>query len=124
MWKNICENENIDFYNYVINIHNFDLKPICDLHPHSFYSTNLRSLTNVVWHQLEIFYKTQLNGVNTHSEVPSYRVLSSMIQNTQHPHNNNNSNMLLCQLAIHKILRSPIIPLIIDLFSWIHTYYF
>jgi hypothetical protein len=31
MWKNIYANKNIDFYKYVINIHNFDPKPTCDV---------------------------------------------------------------------------------------------
>jgi hypothetical protein len=25
-WKNICANKKINFYNYIINIHNFNLK--------------------------------------------------------------------------------------------------
>lgn len=31
--KNICANKNINFHNYVMNIHNFDLKLTWHLHP-------------------------------------------------------------------------------------------
>ncbi len=34
-WENIYANKNIDFYSYVINIHSFGLKPVCDLEDHS-----------------------------------------------------------------------------------------
>jgi hypothetical protein len=34
MWENIYATKNIDFHNYIINIHSFDPKPICDLNFH------------------------------------------------------------------------------------------
>jgi hypothetical protein len=32
MWENIYANNNIDVHNYVINIHKFSLKLVCDKH--------------------------------------------------------------------------------------------
>jgi hypothetical protein len=32
--KNICANKNINSHNYIINRHNFDPKPDCDLQTH------------------------------------------------------------------------------------------
>ncbi len=37
MRENIFANKNIDFHNYVINIHSFGLKPIYDLQSHFFF---------------------------------------------------------------------------------------
>jgi hypothetical protein len=39
--ENICANKNIKFYNYVLNIHNFDSKPACD------FSVNLEEPKNL-----------------------------------------------------------------------------